>query len=229
MGIKVWYMNHSKKSTKVKGTLWIAALASLAPLALMLGPVEVLAATTQNTTLNSKIVVDCPPTSTLASSATLPSTARYNQKSMEKDFDKWNTKKKALHQGTEHPFFHEREVWWCFLGANIGFEQDGGEDFVRPVLVFKKFNNEVFWALPLSTKIKKGQFYSPVDLVDGIPRVAILSQLRLVDAKRLRDKVETLGEQQYTTIRKAVVHLVTYDRPPNLSGPTKGETEAEAV
>ena len=124
---------------------------------------------------------------------------------------------------------HPIKIWWCFLGANVGFEQDGGEDFVRPVSVFKKFNNEVFWALPLSTKIKKGRFYSPVDLVDGIPRVAILSQLRLVDAKRLRDKVETLGEQQCDTIRKAVVHLATYDRSPNLSGPAKGRTEVEAV
>jgi|SRR3989338_3872142 len=148
---------------------------------------------------------------------------------MQKDFDMWNVKKKVLHQSVTYPFFHEREVWWCFLGANIGFEQDGSAEFVRPILVFKKFNNEVLWAMPLSTKTKKGRFYSPVNLEDTIPRVVILSQLRLVDAKRLRDKVETISEENYDTIRKAVIHLVMYDRSPSLSGPAKNGTEAEAV
>ncbi|MDO8551994.1 MAG: type II toxin-antitoxin system PemK/MazF family toxin [bacterium] len=148
---------------------------------------------------------------------------------MEKDFDKWNGKKKVLHKDVTHPFFHEREVWWCFLGANIGFEQDGGADFVRPVLVFKKFNNEVFWALPLSTKVKKGRYYSPVNLEDAISRVAILSQVRLIDAKRLRDKVGMVSEQNFGTIQKALIHLVTYERSPDLSGPAEGRTEAEAV
>jgi len=148
---------------------------------------------------------------------------------MQKDFDTWNIKKKILHKDVAYPFFHEREVWWCFLGANIGFEQDGSSEFVRPILVFKKFNNKVFWALPLSTKVKEGKFYSPVNLEDAIPRVAILSQLRLMDAKRLRDKVGMVSEQNYGIIQKALVHLATYERPQDLSGPAESRTEAEAV
>jgi mRNA interferase MazF len=127
---------------------------------------------------------------------------------MEKDFDNWNKRKKALNERGNAPFFHEREIWWCALGKNVGFEQDGkGKKFARPVLVFKKFNNQLFWALPLSTKIKANKFYAPVNLPDGLERAAILSQIRLIDAKRLLDKVDTLSTDNYRGIKKALIGL----------------------
>ena len=56
--------------------------------------------------------------------------------------------------------FHEREVWWCSLGANIGFEQDGGgEDFERPVVILKKFNLDACLIVPLTARPKKGIGY----------------------------------------------------------------------
>lgn len=59
---------------------------------------------------------------------------------MAKDFDGWNTKKKLAHAINKRPFFHEREIWYCALGVNVGFEQDGkGKDFLRPVIGIKKF------------------------------------------------------------------------------------------
>ena len=126
-----------------------------------------------------------------------------------KNFKEWHERKNNLeHTESARLFFHERDVWWCCLGANIGFEQDGkGEKFARPVLVFKKFNNEVFWALPLSTRVKNGKFYALVNLPDGMPRVAILSQLRLVDARRLIDKIGLIDSKNYADIQKAVIRL----------------------
>lgn len=127
---------------------------------------------------------------------------------MNKPFDEWNKLKKDLQKNESKIFFHEREIWWCSLGTNLGFEQDGrGIHFARPILIFKKFNNEVFWALPLSTKIKKGKFYVPVELRDGMPRVVITSQLRLMDAKRLIDKISTISRDNYKLIQKAVINL----------------------
>lgn len=127
---------------------------------------------------------------------------------MQKDFQKWHSKKELIDSAKKRLFFHEREVWWCAIGVNIGFEQDGrGERFARPVLVFKKFNNEVFWAIPLSTKIKKSKFYVPIEFGDGVLRVAIISQLRLVDAKRLMDKIGTITGNNYALIQKAVMSL----------------------
>lgn len=46
-----------------------------------------------------------------------------------------------------------------------------------------------------------------IDLRDGIDRVAILSQLRLVDAKRLIDKIGVVSKQNYVEIQKAVINL----------------------
>ena len=63
------------------------------------------------------------------------------KKHIQKDFDKWNEKKKQIDAKGCGPFFHEREIWWSSLGFNVGFEQDGkGEKFGRPVLVFKQEN-----------------------------------------------------------------------------------------
>ena len=74
---------------------------------------------------------------------------------MKKDFKKWHEKKSAIHALPQRPFFHEREIWFCYVGANVGFEQDGsGSEFIRPVVVLRKFNNAVFWAVPL-TKASK--------------------------------------------------------------------------
>ncbi len=128
---------------------------------------------------------------------------------MKKIYTKWHDKKTEI-EYSEKPrvFFHEREVWWCSMGLNIGFEQDGrGESFARPVLVFKKFNKEIFWALPISTKIKSGKFYAAIHLDDALPRVAIISQIRLIDAKRLIDKIGAVNEGNYADIQKAVIDL----------------------
>lgn len=41
---------------------------------------------------------------------------------MKKDFQKWHILKRGIHNDKERRFYHEREVWWCSLGENIGFE-----------------------------------------------------------------------------------------------------------
>ncbi len=134
---------------------------------------------------------------------------------MKKDYKKWNGKKAEIHNDKIRPFFHEREVWFCALGENIGFEQDGsGENFLRPILVLKKFNNEIIWGLPLTRTEKTGKYYHPISLVandsknDGRPSVVILSQLRLVDAKRLQYKVGTVKDDEFLKIKEALIALL---------------------
>jgi mRNA interferase MazF len=80
---------------------------------------------------------------------------------MEKDFDRWNERKKSLHANpAPRVYVHERELWFVHLGTNVGFEQDGrGEESLRPILVLRKFNNEVVWALPLTRRDKPGNPY----------------------------------------------------------------------
>ena len=128
---------------------------------------------------------------------------------MIKDFKKWHDKKRFLHNEKVRPFFHEREVWFCTLGLNVGFEQDGsGEEFLRPIVVIKKFNNEVFWGLPLTKIVKRGKYYYQFN-IEGKKDIStvVLSQIRLIDAKRLQYKIGDLGEKDFLEIKK---HLIGF-------------------
>lgn len=129
---------------------------------------------------------------------------------MQKDFDEWNVVKKSAHlrQDTDSVFFREQEIWWCTLGVNVGFEQDGkGESFQRPVLVLKKFNQFVFVGVPLTKKVKRHPLYFSVSFPDGIKRSAILSQVRLLDIRRLTEKMHVLDKKEFIEIKKAVRNI----------------------
>ena len=120
---------------------------------------------------------------------------------MQKDFDKWGKKKIVINDSEKIPFFHKKEIWFCFLGANVGFEQDcRGEDFQRPVVIIKKFNNEIFWAIPLSKTKKNGKYYFSFSFNDKITSVAILSQIKLMDAHRLSRKIGDMNNQDFESL-----------------------------
>lgn len=126
-------------------------------------------------------------------------------------FDCWNKQKKEINAIGEIPFFFkEREIWWVTLGLNIGFEQDGkGEFFKRPILIIKKFNKHVVLAVPLTTKHKEGKYYVEcVSNEDQLFRMAIISQIRLIDSKRLIDKIGMVNEQSFREIRHAIRALL---------------------
>jgi hypothetical protein len=74
----------------------------------------------------------------------MPTSAWYDGP-VQKDFDAWNTEKKSIHANEDYlPLYHEREIRWCSLGQNVGFEQDGtGERHARPVLILKGFSRRV--------------------------------------------------------------------------------------
>ena len=124
---------------------------------------------------------------------------------MQKDFDGWNREKKRVHERSDRKFFHEREIWWCSLGVNIGYEEDGKNELhERPVLVIKKFNRTVLWVLPLTRARKENQFYHRLVQGEEQDSVAILSQLRLISSKRLNRKMRKISPEQFASIVKAV-------------------------
>lgn len=117
---------------------------------------------------------------------------------MQKDFNQWNNKKININEIEKRPFFHEREIWYCHLGINVGFEQDGsGDDFLRPVVIVRKFNNEIFWGIPLTNNQKKSKYYFPFSFQDNKVSTAILSQIRLIDARRLSHKIGIMQEKDF--------------------------------
>lgn len=128
---------------------------------------------------------------------------------MQKDFDDWNKSKKQLQEKANRPLFKERDVWWCRLGVNIGDEEDGkGEFFNRPVLVLKKFNKRVFIAVPLSSKIKEDNYFYFTFTFQGKEQSVILPQIRLVDAKRLSDKMGSISKEEFAIIKARVKDLI---------------------
>lgn len=105
------------------------------------------------------------------------------------NFDDWNLQKKQITQETDSQnlFPKKGEVWMLTFGLNIGFEQNGaGTQFLRPALVVKKFNNRMFWVVPLSTQQKRIDFYYNFSDPEGRKVSAILAQLRLVSSKRFK-------------------------------------------
>lgn len=127
-----------------------------------------------------------------------------------KNFYLWHTKKRIIHNETNRVFCKEREIWFCYLGENIGFEQDGrGVDFLRPVVVVKKFNNEIFWAIPLTKGEKpKRSYYYTFQFVETVCSTAIISQLRLVDVKRLKYKTGTMTEVDFECLKIKIRQLL---------------------
>lgn len=125
-----------------------------------------------------------------------------------KDFDSWNTLKKSLHSQLFSGGVHEGEIWWCSIGVNIGSEQDGKNDlFERPALVLKKFNNEILWTVPLSSKIKT----NPYSLVLKDESV-LLSQLRLVSTRRLSRMIKRIAPDELERIRDRLIELLKADK-----------------
>jgi len=98
-------------------------------------------------------------------------------------------------------FPHTREIWWCNLGANIGYEIDGkGDYFARPVLIIAKFNLDMCLILPLTTNAKNNKYYIYAGTFLGKKSYAIMSQIRLVDRRRLKDKIAILDKEKFSEL-----------------------------
>ncbi len=125
------------------------------------------------------------------------------------EFDLWNLQKQEVSNSQKKIFFREREIWWCRIGKNIGYEQNGkGAFFERPVLVLRKLGNKTFIGIPITTKTKLGNIFVSFDIFPGKKRVAIIGQIRLLDASRLNEKITTLDKLQFEAIRKATKELL---------------------
>ena len=132
---------------------------------------------------------------------------------MKKDYTKWHKIKTDINNLETRAFFHEREIWFCYSGANVGFEQDGsGQEYLRPVLIIRKFNNDIFWGVPLtkldSDKSKDSRYYYSFSFIEGITSLAILSQIRLMDAKRLARQIGTMKEGGFRKVKEKLKALL---------------------
>jgi len=126
-----------------------------------------------------------------------------------KRFTEWLGLKQKLHNSAaQAPFFKEGEVWWCALGENIGTEMSGkGKEFLRPVLIFKKFDSVGFFGIPLSRQKRVGSWYVSLRRVGEEDLVVVLNQARFFNSKRLRVKMFEVGIEDFQEIRHSLSNL----------------------
>jgi len=125
-----------------------------------------------------------------------------------KQFDKWNKVKQNI-ENKNNVYFHNRDIFYAHIGENIGYEQSGkGDNFVRPVLIYKKFNNNVFLGIPLSTTSNRGKYYFEFNFKEKKNSVAILSQIKLIDSKRLDRKIGKINQNDFVKLKKQLLGIL---------------------
>src|SRR3989344_6048506 len=124
-----------------------------------------------------------------------------------KNYTIWHNKKQELDGRMIVPNFSERDIWWCSLGLNIGYEEDGkNENFERPVCVLKKFNKDIFIGLPLTSTRKDSPYYYPY-VLHNTPGTIILSQARLMSVKRLQRRLGRIGKGKFSDLKKRYIGI----------------------
>lgn len=123
---------------------------------------------------------------------------------LDKKFLDWHIVKQKIDKSNNNLFFKERDVFFISMGENIGREQNGkGDFFARPVVIIRKFNNNIFRWVSLTTKIKEWKYYFTFELqTNKWQRTAILSQMRLYDKNRLINKIGTISEKDFLFLQK---------------------------
>ena len=145
---------------------------------------------------------------------------------MQKDFDKWNTEKKVVDAKVVNTelFFYAREIWWCSVGLNVGVEANGKHDnFERPMLVVKKFNADMVWALPLTTQGQNNKYYYKLNH-EEVKSWVVLSQIKTISTKRFLRKVGSISESDFKEVILKLQKFLKIENP--LAG---AFSEAEAT
>jgi mRNA-degrading endonuclease toxin of MazEF toxin-antitoxin module len=62
--------------------------------------------------------------------------------------------------------------------------------------------------VPLTTSQKKNPYHFEIGIIEGRRNFVILSQLRLVDTRRLHDRLAVLDKEKFEDIRKAIKDLI---------------------
>lgn len=127
---------------------------------------------------------------------------------LEKDFDGWNIIKKKIDSSRCNLFFSEKEIWWCFVGMNIGAEHCGkGRFFKRPVYVLKKINSKTFVGVPLTSKLREDSVHVSFYFNDDFS-TAKISQIKVFSKDRLSSLIGVTSNYLQNKIKKATVALI---------------------
>ncbi|MEA1983582.1 MAG: type II toxin-antitoxin system PemK/MazF family toxin [Campylobacterota bacterium] len=126
------------------------------------------------------------------------------------EYNQWNEIKKGLSKKKKVISFKNRDIFWVHIGKNLGYETFGkGEEFLRPVLVFKKFSRNTFLGIPLTTATKDDMFHYKFYVKNNDKtNYASLSQLRIFDVSRLHDKLDKMSAEDFDMLKEKLGSLL---------------------
>ncbi|TLP40436.1 hypothetical protein [Arcobacter arenosus] len=128
---------------------------------------------------------------------------------IENDFDIWNNVKKETNTEKVLVGFKTRDIFNIKMGHNIGVEQNGKEEeFVRPVIIYKKLTKDMFIGIPLTTTQREGSFFFKFKFIPHKISTAILIQTRLFSTKRLLNKIGVINKNDYEILKKKYLKLL---------------------
>lgn len=70
-------------------------------------------------------------------------------------------------------------------------------------MIIRGFSKQVCLVMPLTSSEKKNPYHISLGEVDGRKSFVITSQIRLIDTKRLINKIGVVDKKTFETIRKA--------------------------
>lgn len=124
-------------------------------------------------------------------------------------YNLWNENKKSISNNCSLIKFQQFQIIFMKVGINIGFEQNGkGKDFLRPVLVYKKFNNRVFLGIPLTSKENNDKFHFEFEYKKGVKSYAILSQIKLFDIQRAKYYDGKISKGNFKKLQEKMLDLI---------------------
>lgn len=133
----------------------------------------------------------------------------------EERFEQWNKIKQRIHFSREPIFCNPREIWWCYLGMNIGTEQNGKHDiFERPVLIIQTFSKESCRIIPLTSGIRNDRHHMSITY-NNEKGSLILAQMRSISTKRLSRKMCHLDEVQFLNVMNRLKESIQVETPPS--------------
>lgn len=119
----------------------------------------------------------------------------------------WHNVKSSL-INKKPPVFNEGEIWWLYIGENVGNEINGkGDKFTRPVLVLRKLSPSMFFGIPLTTKQKHGAWFVTFRFQNH-PSCASLPNGSSFSALRLKDYIGNINRLDLVRIRMAYHELI---------------------
>ena len=127
---------------------------------------------------------------------------------MNKNFDKWNEIKKKIDNKNIELKFLVRNIYLMSVGQNVGYETFGkGEEFLRPVLVYKKLSKETFIGTPLTSKQKEGSYYFSFNF-KGKTSVAMFNQIRVFDIRREKVFYGRISQNTFDNLKKKFLGFI---------------------